>query len=433
MREINTRKWGWLLLGILALTGPLLLGMGPGTGTGPPPATNSPPAPVVPQPGNPQNPNPSSPYFFPRTYPQGQSTYVPVNRPTVRPTVTNAPTQNRTSRLVTNTTPVYTRTYAPGRVGANYFRPANTRNQTNRPPRGSNVFTGPLRRVTLRTGRLPSQPTVSRAGPGAVQRTLRTPLNQPVSINRPSIQSWAPSYPTVATQTNWTTQVNNRQSTWRVNNTSSSFGFRGRLGAAGAKQGALQVSLIWPTNKICDLDIHLTEPNGNVISYMNKISASGGELDIDCVSCPTCIENIYWPSSTGAPAGQYGVRIDDYSIMPTTLPVDYTVIVQTAGGDVYTCSATYTGSGVTELNLTFNYSGGTAGRISGMTGCDGRNLVGGGNSMGTGAGRTGVWWINNGFPRGQTGVRIGRGNFTGYGPPGQPDRISTRGNCCGRK
>lgn len=95
---------------------------------------------------------------------------------------------------------------------------------------------------------------------------------------------------------------------------------RGRLVIARVGTGKLQFSLSWDSD--VDLDLHVTEPDGNVISYFNEgPSSSGGTLDIDDLNGPLPsgrpagepegVENIFWEDT--APNGNYIVRVDYYS------------------------------------------------------------------------------------------------------------------------
>lgn len=87
--------------------------------------------------------------------------------------------------------------------------------------------------------------------------------------------------------------------------------------------GTLQVSLTW--NTTADLDLWLTEPNGNRIWYANPVSASGGELDYDNVT-GYGPENIFY--TTTPPSGTYEVRVNHFSGVH---PTNYTVTVTNSG------------------------------------------------------------------------------------------------------
>lgn len=85
-----------------------------------------------------------------------------------------------------------------------------------------------------------------------------------------------------------------------------------RLEREGAKSSDVQVSLMW--NNYNDLDLHIVCPSGERIHGGNKISACGGELDVDAnVRAETRkpVENVFWPEGT-APGGQYHVYVHYY-------------------------------------------------------------------------------------------------------------------------
>ena len=82
--------------------------------------------------------------------------------------------------------------------------------------------------------------------------------------------------------------------------------------------GGVDVSISWDAD--ADLDLFVTEPNGETIFYGNRESLSGGRLDLD--SNPTCdldglnAEHIFWPSH-GAPSGSYQARVHLYDACST--------------------------------------------------------------------------------------------------------------------
>lgn len=80
-----------------------------------------------------------------------------------------------------------------------------------------------------------------------------------------------------------------------------------------AADGVVRVTLSW-TNQV-DMDLHVTEPDGNEIFYANPAAPSGGELDVD-VQCRGSggIENVFWDGSTDTPQdGTYTVGVDEYN------------------------------------------------------------------------------------------------------------------------
>jgi uncharacterized protein YfaP (DUF2135 family) len=85
-----------------------------------------------------------------------------------------------------------------------------------------------------------------------------------------------------------------------------------RLEREGAKTSEVQVSLMWDNYN--DLDLHVLCPSGERIHGGNKISACGGELDVDANVRPETkkpVENIVWPDFQ-APPGIYKVYIHHY-------------------------------------------------------------------------------------------------------------------------
>ncbi|HUI26906.1 MAG TPA: IPT/TIG domain-containing protein [Candidatus Kryptonia bacterium] len=78
--------------------------------------------------------------------------------------------------------------------------------------------------------------------------------------------------------------------------------------------GDVQVTLNW--SDINDLDLHVIDPNGEEIYYGNRMSSSGGTLDVDAnAACnnetTSPRENIFWPTGT-APVGTYTVIVAYY-------------------------------------------------------------------------------------------------------------------------
>ena len=81
--------------------------------------------------------------------------------------------------------------------------------------------------------------------------------------------------------------------------------------------GDIQVNLNWDT--VADLDLYVTDPNGEEIFFGDMNSASGGQLDLDSyAACPfhgtegRGNENIYWPVD-GAPDGEYLIEVHVFS------------------------------------------------------------------------------------------------------------------------
>lgn len=77
--------------------------------------------------------------------------------------------------------------------------------------------------------------------------------------------------------------------------------------------GDLKIVLTWEFPG--DIDVHVTQPNGTVINYMNKIDRrTGGNLDVDDLQGGSpgnpAAENVYWENP---PQGRYSVMVKFYS------------------------------------------------------------------------------------------------------------------------
>lgn len=98
----------------------------------------------------------------------------------------------------------------------------------------------------------------------------------------------------------------------------------------GYQTGQIQITLAWATG--ADLDMYVTDPMGQTISYMNRQSGSGGVLDHDArgacnaSQANNTIENVYW-NSPRPPSGQYQVEVHYWGdcgaagITPATLSI----------------------------------------------------------------------------------------------------------------
>jgi uncharacterized protein YfaP (DUF2135 family) len=99
---------------------------------------------------------------------------------------------------------------------------------------------------------------------------------------------------------------------------------RERLGVVAGKQ--LNISLIWEAP--VDLDLLVKEPNGNVVSFLQPSSSTGGRLDIDqnrgqIVTHP--IENISY-DKIGLPGNyQINVLLYNYHNFPENRAIDFDV------------------------------------------------------------------------------------------------------------
>ncbi len=71
--------------------------------------------------------------------------------------------------------------------------------------------------------------------------------------------------------------------------------------------GNPRFNLYFTNEEQVDMDLHVIDPGGEEVYWNNTSSASGGNLDVDCL-CTRCSqgpsENIYWPDGA-APTGTY--------------------------------------------------------------------------------------------------------------------------------
>lgn len=80
----------------------------------------------------------------------------------------------------------------------------------------------------------------------------------------------------------------------------------------GYSSGNIQITLAWDTG--ADIDMYVTDPAGETISYSHTQAASGGHLDHDARgNCRpnqpnNTIENVYW-ESPDPPSGSYQVAL----------------------------------------------------------------------------------------------------------------------------
>lgn len=95
-------------------------------------------------------------------------------------------------------------------------------------------------------------------------------------------------------------------------------GFAGEVGRrlkeAGAKTGAIQVSLAW--NNGNDLDLHVVTPRRERIFFGHRLSACQGQLDVDMnAGGPLSrqpVENVFWARNR-APYGRFHVFVHHFA------------------------------------------------------------------------------------------------------------------------
>ena len=128
-----------------------------------------------------------------------------------------------------------------------------------------------------------------------------------------------------------------------------------RLEDIKAGSGDIQITLAW--NGYNDLDLSCTEPGGTLINFENRLSASGGNLDVDMNATPRSkypFENLFWPTSK-APRGKYSVYANFYrQHTKSAEPVHYTLRVIINGKEKLTSGQLMPRSGTKEI-FSFNY------------------------------------------------------------------------------
>jgi len=92
-----------------------------------------------------------------------------------------------------------------------------------------------------------------------------------------------------------------------------------------AGTGDVAFRLAW--SGISDLDLLVLDPGGACIFFGDRVSDSGGTLDVDCNSgadrqCARPVENVFWPAGT-APAGNYYFWAHAHSLVPAEAPLGF--------------------------------------------------------------------------------------------------------------
>ena len=105
--------------------------------------------------------------------------------------------------------------------------------------------------------------------------------------------------------------------------------------------GDIQVTLRWSSED--DLDLEVTDPNGETVTFLNPSLSSGGELDADAnavceETTEAPVENVFWPFGGGIP-GDYVVSVNLFSFCTANDEVEFslTILVQ---GEILELSGT---------------------------------------------------------------------------------------------
>ena len=127
--------------------------------------------------------------------------------------------------------------------------------------------------------------------------------------------------------------------------------------AGGNVEGVLRVSLSW--FNIDDLDLHVYEPNGNLIYFGDKRSLSSGFLDIDMNAGGTfirnAVENIAWTDQSKMLEGKYKVIVNNFS-QRESADAGYDIQIEYAGEIFDFTSRTSPRTNSSHNVVEFNYS-----------------------------------------------------------------------------
>ena len=136
--------------------------------------------------------------------------------------------------------------------------------------------------------------------------------------------------------------------------------------AGGSVVGDLCCRLAW--HNFDDLDFHMIEPNRNHIYYGNKISGSGGRLDVDMNAGSVTrepVENIFYATSRSMPEGTYQLNVHQFCKRETT-NIGFEVEID-AMGETYSFSYNQPlATGKTISVATINYSKANGFEVSGL-------------------------------------------------------------------
>jgi hypothetical protein len=98
--------------------------------------------------------------------------------------------------------------------------------------------------------------------------------------------------------------------------------------------GDVQITLTWESD--ADLDLHVTEPSGDEISYSDPgPTETGGQLDVDSnIGCENdgSVENVFWPEGD-MPLGEYTVEVHGFTVDGCG-GGDYTITAKVEGEEV---------------------------------------------------------------------------------------------------
>jgi hypothetical protein len=106
------------------------------------------------------------------------------------------------------------------------------------------------------------------------------------------------------------------------------------------KRVMFKVTLRWDTTD--DLDLFVTDPAGDTISYLEPSVPSGGQLDVDANANAGCIdplsrtpvENIFWPTGQ-SPSGDFVISVNIFlRCRSSQAPIPFTLSVLIRGEEI---------------------------------------------------------------------------------------------------
>jgi len=139
-----------------------------------------------------------------------------------------------------------------------------------------------------------------------------------------------------------------------------------RLQEAGAKEGEIEIGLIWRNTN--DIDLHVLDPLGEEIFFNNRRSRSGGELDVDrnasCGSTTSSpVEHIVWERN--APHGRYQVGVHYYARCGSTDATPFDVEIG-YGGHRHSLNGVLSKGDPLKIVYEFDYAGPVVTKAGGL-------------------------------------------------------------------
>jgi len=210
---------------------------------------------------------------------------------------------------------------------------------------------------------------------------------------------------------------------------------RDRLEQAGAKAGTIEIALSWEDTN--DLDLHVIDPNGDRVWFSNKVSRSGGELDVDrnagCNNVTnTPIEHIVWTSAS-PPEGTYKVCVHHFQTCGVFKPTPYRLEMKVGNAEPRVLEGTVSQDVVVQsvqdlsripVTTTFEFPQAAPNRGSGAVRLLGWTLFGLLVGLAQGVVRRSLQTIRNAALGGMIGGFIGGLLFGAIAASGVPDVLS---------